>query len=258
MAFDAQQMEELKYARQDVCERLEKLKRLCVVNGRDQPNLRVREYLLQGAGRRAGVLKRTLENIFQVLPPDIDRIADPNAIADAQINLHSFLLNLYGIFDNWAWAYLFKHNLLSQFKARTEIGMFKPQVLARLPNELKDYLSSESMTTWYNDYLKQYRDALAHRIPVYIPPSVFSEEESTRYVKLEEEKLEALRSQQWLRIDEIYREQDSLGGPCLVFLHSLSSEEKSAPIQIHPQLVADARAVADFGEIFFNVWESDA
>jgi hypothetical protein len=32
-------------------------------------------------------------------------------LADVQINLHAFVMNLYGIYDNWAWAYVLRHDL---------------------------------------------------------------------------------------------------------------------------------------------------
>src|SRR3546814_11603884 len=52
---------------------------------------------------------------------------------------------------------------------RNDIGL-RPKskkVRASLPQELQDYLSGHD--EWFR-YLENYRDALAHRVPLYIPP----------------------------------------------------------------------------------------
>jgi hypothetical protein len=43
------------------------------------------------------------------------------------------------------------------------------------------------MQTWYTEYSKNYRDALAHRIPLYVPPSALNKEEQEEYMLLEKQ-----------------------------------------------------------------------
>ena len=61
---------------------------------------RLTEHLLHGAGRRVGVIRRAIENVFSLFPPETKRPLQSDALADVQINLHAFVMNLYGIYDN--------------------------------------------------------------------------------------------------------------------------------------------------------------
>ena len=49
------------------------------------------------------------------------------------------------------------------------------------------YLRRNTITQWYNEYAKNYRDALAHRIPPYVPPAALNDEQARRYKLLEDE-----------------------------------------------------------------------
>ena len=258
MSYSKTQVQELLAKFREVTSGLSELQLLCIRHGSEVENLQAREYLHQGAGRRAGILKRAIENIFSVFPPNQERPLRHEAILDVQINLHSFLVNLYGIFDNWAWAYLLHHGRVEMVGHRQNIGLFKSKTMALLPAPLRSYVSSETTSKWYETYLKQYRDALAHRIPVYIPPSTYSPEESSRYSELEDEKITCMGTQNSDGIRAIGDEQALLGGPCLLFLHSLSEYKDARPIYFHPQLMCDAGTVLEFGELFFEHWRENA
>jgi hypothetical protein len=69
-------------------------------------NERAREYLRSGVGRRLRVLHRTLSNMFELFPVETVQPLDRDDLDDAQINLHAFIMNLYGLFDNLAWAFV--------------------------------------------------------------------------------------------------------------------------------------------------------
>jgi len=93
------------------CERLtdalQQLQLQVVVQGQPlEATSRLREHLLRGAARRIGVIRRAVQNIYSLFPPETVRPLDADALADVQINLHAFVMNLYGLYDNWAWAYV--------------------------------------------------------------------------------------------------------------------------------------------------------
>jgi hypothetical protein len=96
----------------------------CVIQGQLVAEPQVRDHLLHGAGRRVGILNRTLQNVFEVFPPSTERPLVEEARADVQINLQAFVMNLCGIFDNWAWAFVLRHNLESQIGGRRNVGLF--------------------------------------------------------------------------------------------------------------------------------------
>ena len=127
-----------------------------------------------------------------------------------------------------------------------------------LPDPLRSYLTSETMTKWHTDYLKSYRDALAHRIPLYIPPATYTPEDGERYSELDRKEYECIAAQRWEEIEQIREEKRNLGTACPVFLHAFSGEENSRPVYLHPQLICDSRTILEFGPLFFRHWHERA
>lgn len=230
----------------------------CVTHGQTVNNARAREHMLHGAARRLGVIRRSVENIFNLFPPSLDRPLARDALDDIEINLHAFVINLNGIFDNWAWAFVLRHDLESDIGDRRNVGLFKGKTQRLLPATLKEYLESMTMTQWHEHYLKSYRDALAHRIPLYLPPAEWTQEESEHYNRLEAEKIECIKSMRWERLEAVRAEQGKIGRPCLTFLHAFSKEEASRPVYLHPQLLCDSKAVVEFGTKYLGAWHERA
>ena len=226
----------------------------CIAEKEAIANLRAQEYIVHGVGRRIGVLRHCLENIFSLFPPSLERPLESNDLYDVQINLQAFVFNLYGVFDNLAWAFLFRHSLECDVGSRRNVSLFNKKTQRFLPPTLRDYVTSKTMDLWHGEYLTGYRDALAHRIPLYVPPADWTKEDSERYVRLETEKLQCMRNKEWDRITEITEEQATIGAPSLRFLHSFSSEDASKSMLIHPQIVTDSMTVAEFGGLFLQHW----
>jgi hypothetical protein len=84
------------------------------------------EYLRSGVGRRLRVLERTLSNMFELIPVSAVEPVDSDDLDNAQINLHAFIMNLYGLFDNLAWAFVLHHDLSSQVGNRNNVGFSRP------------------------------------------------------------------------------------------------------------------------------------
>ncbi|MBS7808872.1 hypothetical protein [Variovorax sp. PCZ-1] len=217
-------------------------------------NVRVQVYLNEGFGRRVSILKHCLANIYRQFPPDTSSRLTKEALHDVEIALHAFVMNLYGAFDNLAWAFVIRHDLMPKLKTVNNVGMFTKHVKAFLPQAISHYLYSETMSAWSKNYLKNYRDSLAHRIPLYIPPAVLSNEQADRYIELDRQEIVNLRERKWNALDEIRAERDLLGGPSFMFLNSLSNGESSQAIRLHPQLLCDAATLIEFSRVFFNHW----
>lgn len=217
-----------------------------------------KEHILHGAGRRMKLLRRCLANVFVRFPPSTTRPLASDDLDEVQISLHAFVINLYGLFENFAWAFIFRHDLEDKIGNRRGVGLFLESTQKYLPPVLKAYLTSKTMVTWHQDYLKNYRDALAHRIPLYIPPSVFSPDEGERFSALEQEKLVCLRKGNFDRLELIRIEQAALGSPCFMFLHSFEGEGSPKPVQLHSQMLCDAKTVLEFGALYFSNWHERA
>jgi len=259
MPYTQEQAEHLNRECEVVSEELQELQLKIVVEGQPlEATSRLREHLLHGAARRIGVIKRSIQNIYSLFPPDTPRPLSPDALADIQINLHAFVMNLYGLYDNWAWAYVLRHNLEAAIGDRRRIGLFIEATRSRLPAPLRAYLSTPATMEWHETYAKSFRDALAHRIPPYLPPAQFTTQEGQRYNELENEKVECIKAMRWERLDQIWEEQAALGIPCVTFLHAYTEDTPPRPLMLHPQVLSDAKAVIEFGKLFLEHWHKDA
>ncbi|MEO6308856.1 MAG: hypothetical protein ABIO96_04325 [Nitrospiraceae bacterium] len=259
MLFTDKQAAHLSQECRKALQELQNLQLKIVVQGQPlDAASRLREHLLHGAARRVGVIRRAIENVFSLFPPETKRPLQSDALADVQINLHAFVMNLYGIYDNWAWAYVLRHDLESTIGDRRRIGLFHNATRDRLPSPLRTYLASPTTTEWHEKYAKSFRDALAHRIPPYLPPAQFTTDEGSRYNALENEKVECIKAMRWDRLDEVWREQADIGIPCFIFLHAYSEDTPPQPLILHPQMLSDANAVVEFGNLFLQHWHEDA
>lgn len=252
MTYSEKQINELAGEYEKVSAGLRELLEKTVLEGSELESESAREYLLHGAGRRLGVIRKTIENVFHMFPPELEQPLERDTIYDVQINIHAHVMNVSGIFDNWAWAFVLRHGLLEEVGGKHGVGMFKRNTKQVLPLVLTEYVDSK-LEQWHEEYLKSYRDALAHRIPLYIPPADYTELESERYQELQKEILESIRNQDWAAIDKLENEQDSLGSPSFVFLHSFN-EDPAKPIFLHPQLLADGNTVVEYGSLFLGNW----
>lgn len=166
------------------------------------------EYLLHGLCRRLKVIRRSSSVIEEIYPPDRIELLDRNERADLEINLHAFAMNIYGSLDNLAWIFLHEKGISLK---KENVGLLKKKTLDHLPRPITDALRRASLVTWHETYAKNYRDALAHRIPLYVPPYCVTPKDSTPAI-------------------------------CPYFMHSLTDTD-ARPVRFHPQMVADIRTV---------------
>lgn len=253
--YTLEQRGQFEQAHLSLLDALQELTMQHVIEGQHLPHDGVREHLVHGAARRLGVMRRAIASIFELFPLDQSRPLKSEVLGDVQINLHAFVINLSGVFDNWAWAYVFRHGLLEKIGNRSNVGLFNSVTAQHLPGPMRDYLSSSAVIGWQTNYLKNYRDALAHRIPLYIPPAEFTPEEGSRYNEIEAEKIKLIRDMNWPALDALYAEQANLGVPSFTFLHSFAEDQPSKPLCLHPQLITDGHGVVEFGRLFLEHWK---
>lgn len=213
-----------------------------------------REYLMQGVGRRLKTLARCVKNIFEIFPADRSDLLTKDELTDLAINLHAFFINVSGILDNLAWVFVYENDLVGKPKegklGRRDVGLFNNNTLKHLGDSLKEYLESDRMQTWYANYSKNYRDALAHRIPLYVPPSELNKEDSERYSQIEEQLHDYSSPEAISKHQQLREEQQKLERPCFFFAQSLREDAKA--ILFHPQIIADFKTIEEITIIFCN------
>lgn len=258
MAYTHEQVNHLQDEHRALQEALQKLLMQCVIQGDAVTNIKAKEYMLHGAARRLRIMARALGNIYQIYPPSNTKILDRDSLTNLEINLHAYLINLYGVFENFAWSFVALHDLEAAIGGRMKIGVFCPATQKFFPEPIQSYVQETATKKWFDDYLKNYRDALAHRIPLYVPPATYTAAEAVIYKALEAEKIECFKQHRWDRIDEIWHEQDGFGVPSKMFLHSFSEHESLKPVLMHPQVLCDGMSIVEFGRVYLEHWRNRA
>jgi hypothetical protein len=210
------------------------------------------EYVRHGFVRRLGTLKRCIENVYSIYPPERSDKPSWQERIDLTINLQSFIFNVFGCIDNLAWIWV-KEKHIQDKKGRPlrgqQVGLTAGcvVVLGKFSPEFQQYLAS--CDGWFA-YLENYRHALAHRIPLFVAPYTLSPTKLDEYNDLEQRKNEAHGQHNydlWLRLDA---EQENLGNFTPWMMHSFS--EGAAPVGFHPQVLADWNIVVEIADKFIN------
>jgi hypothetical protein len=204
---------------------------------------RAQEYVLHGICRRLKIIRRCIDNIFAIIPIERKHFLREEERSDLEINLHAFIINVYGLQDNIAWVYVIEKSLENVVKGGPlGVGLFKETTQCHMPTELREYLNTDPIKSWHERYAKNFRDALAHRIPLYVPPSTMTPKDVQRYQELEIQISEQMKDHDFERTATLMEEQKAIGRICVAFLHSYS-DPTSGPIYFHPQIIADANTV---------------
>lgn len=203
-----------------------------------------------GLVRRVQTMARCMERVWNLVP--LDAANPPRAnIDDAAIFLQSFVINTYGAVDNLARIWVWETDLTKPnggVLPQKWIGLASgcEIVRASLSQPFREYL--EANDAWF-DYLENYRHALAHRIPLYIPPKRFDEAATARYHELEDEQKAALQEHDFDKFHELLAEQIGLGVFEPWMMHSYGpADDDGRPVLFHPQMICDIGAVVELTE----------
>jgi len=138
------------------------------------------------------------------------------------------LINISGVFDNLGWVFVYERDLFGKAKDgkidRNGVGLFIKKTQDKLKPELRAYLDSNPIKSWHEDYSKKYRDSLAHRIPLYVPPSLLDKAEEEEFYD-NEKQIQFLDLRKERDRDKYYALNDKrhkLGRVSYFFAHSLN------------------------------------
>ncbi len=121
---------------------------------------------------------------------------DPHLSIELTANLNLIYLNIAASMDNLAWALAYQYELLENLDENHPstwrfVGLLNGKFLRALQAIGLQKLVKEldSFSTWYSD-VRSFRDPFAHRIPLYVPPSVYSENDIEERARLDKEAAE--------------------------------------------------------------------
>jgi hypothetical protein len=206
-----------------------------------------RRFASHGYLRRLTMLAEAIEDIHELLPPAQEEVPDSRLTRLVATHLQAFYINVFGCLDNLAWVWVYenritKHN--GQPLHRSEVGLRSANVAVRnsMPDALRQYLDSRE--NWIGK-VTEVRDALAHRIPLYIPPHFVDPENAAEYTEIENKKVEVAVAGDLDKLDAMEKRQQALQYYRPVMVHSAAH---GVEIAFHAQTMNDFLTAHEMGE----------
>lgn len=211
-------------------------------------NSRAQEHATQGFLRRLTLLVRCIDKVFEILPPDRTTPPTSDELSDAVINIQAFVLNVFGSIDNLAWIWVCEKGLTKKDGSPIPpslVGLSHKNEIVRgsFSIEFQDFL--KGLNDWF-EHQENYRHALAHRIPLYIPPYTVSKDKEAVYNELTRRKIDAMKRLDIAEYDRLTAEQDAIGAFGPMIMHSF--EEAARPVAFHPQMLSDFNTIVALGQ----------
>jgi hypothetical protein len=203
----------------------------------------------QGVTRRLHTLIRCIEQVFELIPPDAEN-PSRQGIDDAAIWLQAFIINVYGAVDNLARLWVWEADVKYKGKPIPSmyIGLTPDNTAVRdsLSVAMQEHISGTD--AWFG-YLENYRHALAHRIPLYIPPKRMDDGAAAEWRRLETASFEAIKAGDFNLYDELMGQQSQLGVFEPWMMHAYGPDkDDGTPVRFHPQMICDLATVIEIGE----------
>lgn len=209
-----------------------------------------KEYLFHGVLRRLGIMRRCTHNILKIFPVYRIEKLKSDELHDVDINMQSFIFNVYGVFDNLAWIFVHEKGLDLK---KEDVGLFQKETQKYILSEdFKKYLNVE-VKPWFFQYLSDYRHALGHRIPLYVPPMFLTNDEAIRFKEIDSEKFIALAKKDFDTLEKLIEEEENIGQVMPYFAHSHS--ENNNPQVLHAHLISDLRTIEEIINRFPAIFE---
>jgi hypothetical protein len=205
---------------------------------------RAHYYFRFGVARRLRMLLSSFRNFQSIIAPD--RIV-PLTIDEAEEvcrDLNSIYINIIGVLDNYAWVMVHQVGNEETKQAKPmSIGLFKRTLAADC--NLKPTIDAlSSFSDWERD-IKTLRDPAAHRMPLYVPPGAYTEEEAAEVDRYDHLKIDALGAQDFQRMSDLRSARDRVGTFVPVFLH----DPGEMMMDIYPTLPQDIGQMVKIGRI---------
>lgn len=213
------------------------------------------EYSKHGLSRRLRMLVHLVDRVFEAIPPDLKEIPSEEARHDVEAFIQSFLVNVYGAIDNMARIWCAERELKNERGndiPESWIGLGPDNAFVRrsLPDEFQSYL--KECDAWFG-YLKNYRHAVAHRIPIYVPPTTLGDDDREAAEELQRQQMEAQASGDSQRVFELIHRLSALGKFVPLMMHSYG--ESAKPVFFHGQMICDIATVLEIGTRMHQAFE---
>lgn len=213
---------------------------------------RAQEYARQGLGRRLDEMSRSIAFIFELLPPEKEDIPERDDRIAATMLLQSFFINVQGCLDNLAWIWVYETGLEDpdggeMRRGYVGLGRDYRYLMKTFSDSFRTYI--RGLKKWMK-HVSEFRDTVAHRIPLYIPPYIIDDKDIPEYDRLGQEVSAAVSRGDMRAYDALRKQQDALGKYRPWMNHTPT--EGSPVCVFHPQILQDFMTIEEITRKLFT------
>ena len=159
------------------------------------------------------------------------------------------MFHTFGAADNLAWIWVSEKNVTHNGAPLSQgsIGIRKEKVRASFSPEFRAYLNERK--PWF-EYLEGFRHALAHRIPLYIPPYIVTHANEAAYRELTQQMSQASAQFDFARYELLKAERNAVTAFRPWMQHSFI--EQARPMVFHVQMLADFNTIDEMARKMFD------
>jgi hypothetical protein len=249
--FSEERAAELNVQHDEIYSEFRKLQERFIL--RNYKSERGAEFAKHGFCRRLETLVRTIDQVYELLPPEKAEIPHPEDVVDATIAIQGFTMNAFGCLENIAWIWLYEKDVKNgngTVLDPKEVGLGKKKLRKTLTQQFLDFVDGKK--EWLGNLI-DFRDSLAHRIPLYIPPYVVSQANAEKYNALEKQKWEEPARSNPQEYERLKVEQLKLCQFVPGMMHSIY--EEAPQVEFHSQLLNDYVTIDAYGHTLLDELE---
>ena len=201
------------------------------------------KFAKHGLCRRLETLARTIDQVYDLLPPSQEEIPSREKVIDATTAIQGFIMNAFGCLENIAWVLFHEMDIKNGDGTpldQRDVGLGKKPLRKKLSAQFRAYLDGKK--DWLANLIS-FRDSLAHRIPLYIPPYAIPKPNQIKYDELEKAKWVEPAKSDPKEYERLKAEQLKLCQFIPGMMHSIFD---SPQVEFHSQLLNDYVTIDDY------------
>jgi len=178
--------------RDEIITSLYEIRERYILGKKDNMSEHVKKHLHRGFLVRLAMIEHSIVKLDTELGKAKGPLSSYLCI-ELSLLLNSFYLNISGSLDNLAWALAYHYKMKpsvdeNNWQHRKFAQLHNKEFLEIIDKKAKNRLGIRlrSFTKWYGD-LKEFRDPGAHRIPLLVPSSIWSEHDLKEQRRLDSE-----------------------------------------------------------------------
>ena len=216
----------------------------CVTIAPELKNDEARYFLQHGAGRRFSMLFYAYQTLTHVVHPEREEPLSHEEQMELSRDVNIIYMNIRGAMDNLAWCFVheLEPDLLNRINDM-DVGFFSK----KFRKKSNTFKTIEPYITEHDDWnreLKDRRDPVAHRIPLYVPHTIVTEDEAVIYNELNNKFLEQTQMLDFEGGDSSFEEIHKIGKFFPYFIHHPDSV-----IPIYPTIPTDLSHLIKIADI---------